>query len=645
VVEALAGRYVIERELGRGAMGVVYRAFDQQTRRTVAVKVLLDPGFLDSEARTRFEAEARIAAKLRHEGIVSVHGAGEHGGHLYIVMDLIEGESLERLVRKGPLPRAQAVAIVKTVARALDHAHERGIVHRDLKPANILLDEAGRPRVVDFGLARDLAATARHLTATGVLVGTPAAMAPEQANGEPAGPAADIYALGSLLYWTLAGRPPFESPSIEGLLCKILTEKPPPLRRLDPGIPAALDAVAARCLEKKPEDRFPSAGAVALALGSALEAEGESSPRRLPVARLLAALAAVALVLAGGVLVRGRRPPTETAPPAPPGSDALLADARRALRDYRLAEADALSKRAVERFPGLAEAWACRAGVRSAHHDRAAIADLTRAIELDPRSASHRGSRARQRAFVNDLAGADADVAAAAAIAPDDIDVLIARATLATVRRDPAGALTWAARAKDRAPDSESAWLLHGSALAATGRTAEATASLEHALALNPRFEPAWHNLQVTLREANDLAGALAVADRGLAVLPDDLDLLLIRSDNKLRLGDFTGGLADANRCIELAPGRAAGWGLRGNLRFLQNDLDGALSDLTRAIDLDPKDEPTVLGSRAEIRADRGDVQGAIADYELFLELAPSSPQAARAREVLEALRASPGAR
>ncbi|MEZ0230895.1 MAG: serine/threonine-protein kinase, partial [Planctomycetota bacterium] len=204
------GSYALGEELGRGGMGVVYRAFDTNLRRPVALKMILDASRADLEERERFEREARATAKLSHPGIVQVFDAGVHEGKPFLVMELVEGRSFETVLSgKEALTPRRVAEVVRGVAEALQHAHEHGVVHRDVKPQNVLLDREGRPRLVDFGLARDSATN--NLTVTGSILGTPAYLAPEQARGESRGqgPAIDIYALGAVLYRALVGRPPF----------------------------------------------------------------------------------------------------------------------------------------------------------------------------------------------------------------------------------------------------------------------------------------------------------------------------------------------------------------------------------------------------------------------------------------------------
>jgi eukaryotic-like serine/threonine-protein kinase len=227
---ALSGHYAVQRELGRGGMAVVYLARDLKHDRPVALKVIRPE--LGSVVRVeRFEREIELAAKLQHPSIVPVHDSGSANGTLYYVMPYVEGESLRaRMSREGQLPLNDALEIAHDVASALSYAHQRGIVHRDIKPENILLSE-GRALVADFGIARALAATpAERLTETGLVIGTPTYMSPEQATGDrQLDGRTDIYSLGCVLYEMLGGEPPYTGPSAQAVIAKRFTEPIPHL--------------------------------------------------------------------------------------------------------------------------------------------------------------------------------------------------------------------------------------------------------------------------------------------------------------------------------------------------------------------------------------------------------------------------------
>jgi tetratricopeptide (TPR) repeat protein/tRNA A-37 threonylcarbamoyl transferase component Bud32 len=268
------GAYCVLGEVGRGGMAVVYKARQDNPERIVALKVLLTGSHSGSERRARFRSEADTIARLRHAHIVQVFEAGEQDGLPFLALEFCEGGSLAQ--RLGGVPQAPeaAAALVVHLAEALEHAHQAGIIHRDLKPVNILLTADGQPKVSDFGLART---EGPSLTATGAVLGTPSYMAPEQASASrTVGPAADIYALGAILYELLTGRPPFQGATALETLEQVRGQEPVPPRRLQPKVPRDLETVCLKCLEKEPAKRYATAGALA----DDLKRFGEGRPVR-----------------------------------------------------------------------------------------------------------------------------------------------------------------------------------------------------------------------------------------------------------------------------------------------------------------------------------------------------------------------------
>ncbi|HEY9518003.1 MAG TPA: serine/threonine-protein kinase [Gemmatimonadales bacterium] len=265
----------MERELGRGGMGVVYLAREVALDRPVAIKLLPPALAARPELRERFLREARTAAQLSQPNIVPIHAVDDAGGFVFFVMAYIDGETLgERVRTQGPLSAAEAARVLREIAWALAYAHGQGVIHRDLKPDNIILERAtGRAVLTDFGIARRLESTG--LTAGGELVGTPEYMSPEQACGGALDGRTDLYSLGIVGFYALAGRLPFEATTIPALLVQQATAAAPPLAPLAPGAPRALVQAVARCLAKEPEDRFDDAKGFADALSVALEARRE----------------------------------------------------------------------------------------------------------------------------------------------------------------------------------------------------------------------------------------------------------------------------------------------------------------------------------------------------------------------------------
>jgi eukaryotic-like serine/threonine-protein kinase len=270
----ILGDYELLEEIGRGGMGVVYRARQLSLGREVAIKMILRDRLASDLERQRFFAEARATAQLQHPGIVPVYDVGEIDGRPYFAMQYLKGRTLLELINSGSLDERQSVAYLQAVTLAVQFAHESGILHRDIKPSNILIDDAGHARLTDFGLAKQTD-TAESLTRTGVVLGTPTYMSPEQASGRMGeiGPASDVYSLGSVLYHALTGRPPFAAKSTMDVLLQVIEQDPPNPRLINPKIDRDLEMIVVRCLQKPPDLRYGSAAALAEDLSAYLRDE------------------------------------------------------------------------------------------------------------------------------------------------------------------------------------------------------------------------------------------------------------------------------------------------------------------------------------------------------------------------------------
>ncbi|MCC7334025.1 MAG: protein kinase [Pirellulaceae bacterium] len=258
------GDYILERVLGRGGMGVVYYGRQIQLDRPVAIK-MIRAGALASQGEVlRFYAEARSAARLAHPNIVTVYHCGECDGHRYFSMDYVAGEDLAKMIASGPLECKRAARYVRDAARAIQYAHQRGILHRDLKPANVLVDEGDQVHITDFGLAKTVGVET-GLTASGAALGTPSYMSPEQAAGriEEQHQATDIYSLGAVLFTLVTGQPPFKGNGVVQTIMHVIHRPAPMARTLRSDLPADLETIIDVCLQKSPERRYPSAGALA----------------------------------------------------------------------------------------------------------------------------------------------------------------------------------------------------------------------------------------------------------------------------------------------------------------------------------------------------------------------------------------------
>ncbi len=318
------GKYDLLGEVGRGGMGVVYKARQRDLNRIVALKMILASEWASAEEIRRFQAEARAAARLRHRNIVAIHEIGEQLGRHFFAMDFVEGETLAAIVARGPLAPEKAARWMVSIAQAVEHLHSQGIVHRDLKPSNVLIDSAGEPVVMDFGLAK-IFDSEDGATRSGAILGTPSYMSPEQAAGRNSliTTRSDVYSLGAMLYEMLSGRPPFREATPLDTLVQVIEGEPTLLRQLVATIPRALELICLKCLEKDPARRYASAAELAADLTRFLQGEPveahhggpwqavERWVRRQP--NLAVHLAAISCVL---VIVQVRYWLTETDPVA-----------------------------------------------------------------------------------------------------------------------------------------------------------------------------------------------------------------------------------------------------------------------------------------------------------------------------------------
>jgi serine/threonine protein kinase/outer membrane protein assembly factor BamB len=311
------GDYELLEEIARGGMGIVYKARQVSLNRIVALKMILSGQFAGAEGVKRLRLEAQTAATLQHPNIVAIHEVGEHDGQHYFSMDFVEGTSLADEVRDHPLPPEQAARWVRSVALAIQYAHERGVLHRDLKPSNVLIDPFGQPRVTDFGLAKRIDKDA-GLTATGAVVGTPSYMPPEQASPQRGalGPASDVYSMGAVLYELVTGRPPFRAATLADTLLQVLDAEPAPPRLLNPAVNRDLETIILKCLAKEPARRYASAQELAEDLAAFLDGRPIKARRPGPPERavrwlrkqrrsvlLTVAAAAVSAALVVGVIL------------------------------------------------------------------------------------------------------------------------------------------------------------------------------------------------------------------------------------------------------------------------------------------------------------------------------------------------------
>ena len=326
--------FEILEELGRGGMGVVYKARQINLNRLVALKMVLAGAHAGPVALARFHKEAQAVASLQHPDIVQIHDVGQADGLPYFCLEFIDGGSLAAQIDGRPQDITQAAWTIRILARAIHAAHLQGIVHRDLKPANILLTADGRPKITDFGLAKRLGDDTDQ-TRSGTIVGTPDYMAPEQARGQAddAGPLVDQHALGAILYELLTGRPPFRGSTPSDTIEQVCTQEPVPPTRLQPKVPRDLETICLKCLQKEPHRRYADADALADDLDrfldgrpvlarriSAVEHLGRRCRRNPRVAGLLAAVLVLLVTVVTTSTVFAAHPRGPTAPPSRPSA-------------------------------------------------------------------------------------------------------------------------------------------------------------------------------------------------------------------------------------------------------------------------------------------------------------------------------------
>ncbi|TMQ30657.1 MAG: serine/threonine protein kinase, partial [Planctomycetota bacterium] len=465
--------YEVEAVLGRGGMGVVFKAWHLRLNRPVALKMLLAGAYAAPQDLARFQREAEAEAGLRHPHIVQVHDVGEHDGRPYFTMEFVEGGSLAQKLAGTPQPARQAAALVASLAEAVQVAHQGGIVHRDLKPANVLLAADGTPKITDFGLARRLEGGA-GVTQSGVPLGTPSYMAPEQARGQTRaiGPAMDVYALGAILYELLTGRPPFQGETAACTIHQVVTQDAVPPSRLNFKVPRDLETICLKCLQKEPARRYASAAA----LGDDLRRFGEGRPiqarplgwggrlwrwgqRNPAVAALVAtALALIALATGGGLWLERQQAERRQA------AEGDLRELANLQQQARWTDARATLQRAEVRLNG-GGAGDLRQRIDQARHDLDLVMELDR-IRLSRVTSGNvvsRLSRVTSGNVVFYRTKADRDYTKAfgnsgLAKVPDPPDLVAARIQTSTVRVALLAALDdWAVCATDKVQQD---WLL-----------------------------------------------------------------------------------------------------------------------------------------------------------------------------------------
>jgi serine/threonine-protein kinase len=677
--EGLQDRYAIERELGRGGMATVFLAQDLKHDRPVALKVL-HPEIAAGLGSERFLREIHLAARLQHPHILTVYDSGETAGRLWFTMPYIEGESLrDRLRREGQLPVADAVRITREAALALDFAHRRGAIHRDIKPENILLTD-GQALVADFGIARAIGGGDERLTETGLTLGTPAYMSPEQAAGDKAMDArTDIYSLGIVLYEMLAGEPPFAAPTAQAMIARRMLEAPKPLTELRETVPEGVARAVARALAKAPADRFATAAEFARALeeaavgrydGTAVGAsvrtddavDGTASrtavppyrPTAVPPHRRSAVLIGIGFILGLGVLFGWLRSHRE-AEPTGPGTTRLLAvlpfeNLGDSTDEYfadgitdevrgklaTLGGLKVIASSSARQYKGSTktpEQIAQELGVhyllvgkirwekRADGESRVRVSPEL--VQVTPGSAATTRWQQPFDASLTDVFQVQADIAGRVAQA---LDLALGDST----RQDLAARPTHNLAAYD-------AYLKGLEIYNSTSdpiRLRQAVSYFEQAVALDTAYAPAWARLSQATSYIN-FVGAPApglverarfAAERALALAPDRPEGRLAMGDYLRRIKlDYAGAIEQYRQGERQSPSNAELFRGIGQAEQTLGRWDAALEHLGQAQRLDPRSQPAAQGlTQALLWTRRYDEAQASADR--WIAVAPDNP-------------------
>ncbi|KAF0243872.1 MAG: protein kinase family [Planctomycetota bacterium] len=622
------GKFTLLRELGRGGMGVVYLARDNDLGREVALKMLISTETSPLEME-RFRRESRAAAKLKHPNIVPVYETGTEDGRAYFTMEFVKGRSLERRMPEVPLRRR--LEIVRDVARALHYAHGLKVVHRDIKPSNIVLSLDGHPMLMDFGLAKHLG-DSRNLTQSGTIMGTPNFMSPEQAQGDPDAidGRSDVFSLGAVLYYLLTDKPPFEKTDSVKTVLAVLAEPPVPPRKHNPDVPKDVETICLKALAKAPLRRYQSAEEFAADLdrhlgGSAIVAKPPGAAERASMwARLHPALAGAGTVAILGFLatfsvwIAGARERVRLAERNEERRKEMEATAAKRARaaewvrsgreQLDIAELCMMHKRADDLRAALARA----------------VEAFGKALAADEDCVEAFAGRGRARRLRGERDGALSDLARAGNHAEAVYELAFARLDLFIEAR-------LAAQAEPFATGEPTA-----AARLARERQLAAADDLARAASLTPPPGRDWmplHARAALAFLAAKLPEALADLDKVIELSPFRDDALALRAYIRLvsSPADIPGALADLDRSVQANALSASHRNLRGVAKGLSGDAKGALADFDAAVALDGAYQPARL-NRSSSRLSAGDAAGAAQDAEAVLSSSKDNLLALQAR-------------
>jgi tetratricopeptide (TPR) repeat protein/tRNA A-37 threonylcarbamoyl transferase component Bud32 len=664
-------RYEIRECLGEGASAVVYRAWDRELKRPVALKALRAAAGMSSVARSRFKREATAAANLVHPHVVTVYDAAEENGLSYLVMELIEGRTLLSILAEGKTPKKTLIGYLEQASRGVGAAHEKGIVHRDLKPANILVTAGGEAKVADFGLAH-LMDSGSALTRSGAELGTPYYMSPEQVDGRSreSTPATDVYALGAILYEMLTGSPPHARPSLQETFAAILTQDPPPARSISPKIHADLETICQKALEKDPKRRYPNARQFADDLRAYLSGEFISA---VPVPRWKRRLhrAIRNRILVTGVLLfllAGAGAASMLIRQSVASQRNLASERDRARRRERfLQQLGTVQSTLLERDREIRQE---RIPAAQARRDlEAALAEVDRLVQNLPDFPQGYYVRARGKMLLDDLDGAERDLRVAVAKEPEfrpgwsvlgilkvgeywsklegsprSYDVRIQR--LAPILEE---AQTFFSRGWRPGKELEESvrwglpWTREDQVIERLSRAFQLFYNDKNpagAIALLEEGDKEYQAEEYSMwMGAFTDAGKLRTERLNEAVrrAPGYLVAYHIRAMYALQDRDCKTALSDLNRVLAIRTNSAYAWLNRGIAKKGLQDPEGAIPDLTRAIEINPRLE-SAWSHRGIAYALIGNKVESLNDFSRVVELDPSNAEGTQNRGVAKRL-------
>ncbi|MBI5779867.1 MAG: tetratricopeptide repeat protein [Planctomycetes bacterium] len=650
------GKYTVERKLGQGGMGAVYLAFDTVLKRRVALKVMSGE---DADSRERFLREAQASAKLRHPHIIQVFEIGTEGRYHYFTMEYIEGGSLHDLIGSGASPR-QIAEIVAKIASALHYAHSQQLVHRDIKPANILIDQKGEPYLTDFGLAKELTGLDRALTMSGMVVGTPDYMSPEQAKGDKdkMDSRSDIFSLGATLYHSLTGRLPFQGKELYEVMEKVVHYDPAPPTRLVRNLARDIETICLKCLEKEPTSRYQTGqelsddllrfvrGELIMARPSGLVTMVYKKAAKNKIASLAIAGALAVLIAVGAWLMISsarnkelvvkyrleaeelyRRNDYNEAKVRASKALALLPDDR-AMQDLIikcdevLNENEAQAKKARDaRDRARGVLGRMKSMDKPIADDRIKVAED--ALKIDP--GFDEAWMTLGYAYMDKVDFYKAEQAFGKAIESNP-QLAYAYYELALISRDirknNKKALADFGKVIEFDPGSHIGYFAKGIIEYQQGHIDEAIKCFGEAVRQKRDYAEAYENLAVAKSDKGDTEGALKDYEKAIQLKPGYADAYYNRGTTEYNKGDLAGALKDFDKAIELGRDdkNIDAYYSRGLTKYKQGDSEGALRDFDKVIELDPEHSNAYIW-RGFSREKKGDAGGAMDDYNRAVEL------------------------